>query len=387
MTSTMAADLRAALVEKLTSDGVVSDPEWRHAFAAVPREVFVPYFFQPRRDRPGWRLVEANQEWRESVYTDEALVTQMNGDETAVDLARHDGLVEGQPTSSSSAPTLMASMLEALGVETGMRVLEIGTGTGYNAALLSHRLGAGQVTTVEIDPELTANARARLAEAGYTPTVICADGARGYAEGATYDRVIATVALPALPSAWLEQTRPGAVIVIPLRLAGHGGLMAQLTRDPQGGAVGRFLTQYGGFMSTRDTTTPGSATIRPSLLVDARPTDVPAQAVTGSHPAAFYLSLRSPSPYSVFGFRPDDPAGTPQTWGYGQDGSTFALTTVDGIGLAGADGPLWPALEAAYIEWREFGQPVRDRFGLTVHPDGEHVVWIDDSRSPVATFA
>jgi protein-L-isoaspartate(D-aspartate) O-methyltransferase len=130
----MAADLRAALVEKLTSDGVVSDPEWRHAFAAVPREVFVPYFFQPRRDRPGWRLVEANQEWREGVYTDEALVTQMNGDKTAVDLARHDGLVEGQPTSSSSAPTLMASMLEALGVETGMRVLEIGTGVRHEVA-------------------------------------------------------------------------------------------------------------------------------------------------------------------------------------------------------------------------------------------------------------
>ena len=387
MTSPPDTDLRAILTKKLTDDGVLTNPEWFRTFASVPREVFVPYFFRPRRGQPGWRLVEDSDEWRLGVYSDDALVTQMNGDELAVARARRGELVQGQPTSSSSAPTLMASMLEALDVESGMRVLEIGTGTAYNAALVSHRLGSDQVTTVEVDPALSAHARARLDQAGYTPTVVCADGVEGYADNAPYDRLIATVAVSSVPPAWLRQTRPGAVIVIPLRFAGHGGLMATLIRDEHGGATGRFLAQYGGFMPTRAAEATASAVIRPSLLADARPTDLPPQALTGNDPAAFYLSLRSPCPYSVLGFRPEEPGAHIQTWGHGQDGSTFALTTVNGAVVVAADGPLWPALEAAYREWNQLGRPQRDRVGLTVQPDGRQAVWIDETRNLITTLS
>ncbi len=140
-------------------------------------------------------------------------------------------------------------------------------------------------------------------------------------------------------------------------------------------------------MPTRATQGITAAVIHPSLLADARPTDVPPHALTGSDPAAFYLSLRSPCPYSVLGFRPDQPGADTQTWGHGQDGSIFALTTVNSVVVVAADGPLWPALEAAYGEWNQLERPQRYRVGLTVHPDGRQVVWIDDPRNPITTMS
>ncbi|HKR48020.1 MAG TPA: methyltransferase domain-containing protein, partial [Pseudonocardiaceae bacterium] len=281
-----AAELRVALADQLAQQGFLSDPGWRDAFAAVPREGFVPFYFEPCRGRPGWRLVEGGQEWLDGVYADDALVTQINGSDDAVEASRRNATVEGMPTSSSSAPSLMAAMLGVLDVYDGDRVLEIGTGTGYNAALLAHRLGDSNVTTVEVDPALSRRARQALASAGHHPQVICGDGAVGVAAGEPYDRVISTVALPCVPPAWLEQTREGALILIPLSFAGHGGLMALLSRDDTGGASGRFLSQYGGFMAVRGTPEPTAPTIRKHLLETVRPTDVPPEALNGGHPAA-----------------------------------------------------------------------------------------------------
>jgi protein-L-isoaspartate(D-aspartate) O-methyltransferase len=96
-------------------------------------------------------------------------------------------------TSSASCPDIVAAMLDAGRVEAGMRVLEIGTGTGYTAALLAQRLGARNVTTIEIDSDLAARARAALDSAGYGDvTVITGDGSRGYPDRAPYDRVLST---------------------------------------------------------------------------------------------------------------------------------------------------------------------------------------------------
>jgi protein-L-isoaspartate(D-aspartate) O-methyltransferase len=100
-------------------------------------------------------------------------------------------------------------MLEALDIHDGDTALEIGTGTGYNAALLSHRLGSRNVTSIEVDPHIAEAARQRLAGLGYHPTVITGDGANGAAQHAPYDRVIATVAAPTVEPAWIDQTRPG----------------------------------------------------------------------------------------------------------------------------------------------------------------------------------
>lgn len=379
-----AQDLRATMVGQLTRSGYLTDLAWCDAFATVPREVFVPFFFLSCRGRPGWRLSETDEEWLHGVYADEALVTQLNGDNAAALAARAGQSVEGRPTSSSSAPGLMAAMLHSLDVAEGMTVLEIGTGSGYNAALLAARLGDDAVTSIELDPTLTQRACIALATAGYRPTVVTGDGAAGYPPNARYDRVIATVAFPRVPAAHVEQTHTGGLILIPLSFAGRGGLMVLLRRDENGGASGAFLAQYGGFMAVRGAAEPATPKIRPHLLNAAHPTQVPPGALIDAHPAAFYLSLCCPCPYTTLGFTPDNNSTGLQTWGQGADGSTFVLTTMDGTTHAAAEGPLWHSLEKAYAQWSALGQPDRDRFGVSVADEERQWVWLDHSDHVIA---
>lgn len=184
------ATLRNGLVENLVDQvGTISEPVVA-ALRAVPRHVFVP-------DVPA-----------EQAYRDEAVVTKRD--------------VYGIPISSSSQPAIMAIMLDQLDVRRGDRVLEIGAGTGYNAALLGHLVGdAGEVVTVDIDPDLVAAARSHLASAGVrNVTAVCADGAYGFAELAPYDRLIATVGVWDLEPAWQEQLVPAGRMVAPLDLRG-----------------------------------------------------------------------------------------------------------------------------------------------------------------------
>ena len=147
----------------------------------------------------------------------------------------------GMPISSSSQPAIMAIMLDQLNLLPGHRVLEIGAGTGYNAALMSHIVGAeGQVTSVDIDPELAGRAREQLGGAGFgAVTVVCADGVDGCPERAPYDRVIATVGVADLAPAWLAQTACEARIVVPLDVRGTQLSVAfeQAARPGRGPAV------------------------------------------------------------------------------------------------------------------------------------------------------
>ncbi|MFE1951916.1 methyltransferase domain-containing protein [Streptomyces sp. NPDC059524] len=228
---------RAALVREIELSGAFdADPRWRDAFAAVPRHLFVPYYIvgvpggyerlwgqdpDPRR-----RL-----RWLEGAYADQPLATRMR---------------DGELISSSSQPSLMATMLVELGVEDGDRVLEVGAGTGYNAALLAHRLGPDAVTTVDLDPEITESARAHLAAAGYRAVVVTGDGARGCPERAPFDRIIVTCALRGVPFVWLEQCRPGARILAPLST----GIVVLTVRDA-GFAQGRFLSTSAYFVALR----------------------------------------------------------------------------------------------------------------------------------------
>jgi protein-L-isoaspartate(D-aspartate) O-methyltransferase len=134
-------------------------------------------------------------------------------------------------------------------------VLEIGAGTGYNAALISHIVGpSGQVTSVDIDPELVATAREHLARAGFGDvTVVCADGAGGDPEHAPYDRVIATVGVSDLAPAWLEQAASQARIVVPLDVRGTQLSAAFERADPAvpGGPWTSRSLAPGGFMRMR----------------------------------------------------------------------------------------------------------------------------------------
>lgn len=184
-----AATLRAALVAQLRQRGQLSDPQVAAAMGQVPRHVFVP----------GAELTVA--------YADQAVVTRYR---------------DGVPVSSASQPAVVAAMLQLLHAPAGGRVMEIGAGTGYNAALLAALVGAaGLVVTVEIDPEVAAGARAHLSEAGVTNVeVICGDGAVGWPDAAPYDGIIVTAAASDLPPAWGAQLTPPGRLVVPLSICG-----------------------------------------------------------------------------------------------------------------------------------------------------------------------
>ncbi|WP_439681113.1 methyltransferase domain-containing protein [Embleya sp. MST-111070] len=119
-------------------------------------------------------------------------------------------VVDGVPTSSLSCQALVVDMLDSLLLQPGHRVLELGTETGWNAALLARRAGAGNVVSVEVDPDLAQKARKALASAGANVRVEVGDGAHGLPAQPAWDRVVSTYAVERVPWAWIAQTRPGA---------------------------------------------------------------------------------------------------------------------------------------------------------------------------------
>jgi protein-L-isoaspartate(D-aspartate) O-methyltransferase len=181
---------RARLVDELRDTGRLTSGAIEAAFRAVPRHVFLPEM--PAAD----------------TYQDEAFVIKTGDD--------------GMPVSSSSQPAIMAIMLEQLGLARGNRVLEIGTGTGYNSALMAFLVGeSGTVVTVDIDEDMVARARGNLAAAGYARvTVICGDGGFGAPDHAPFDRIIVTAGAWDLAPDWLAQLGPGGRIVLPLSVRG-----------------------------------------------------------------------------------------------------------------------------------------------------------------------
>ncbi|MFV0135515.1 methyltransferase, FxLD system [Streptomyces sp. HMX87] len=136
------------------------------------------------------------------------------------------------PLSLASVPSIVAMMLAQLDAQPGDRVLEVGAGTGYNAALLAEIVGeAGEVTTVDIDPDVALHARTALNNTGYERvTVIERDGLKGAPENAPYDRMIATVGLWDIPHAWWEQLADGGQLVLPFRWRGQTRSVAMTRR-------------------------------------------------------------------------------------------------------------------------------------------------------------
>ncbi|MFC6885309.1 MULTISPECIES: methyltransferase domain-containing protein [Actinomadura] len=154
------------------------------------------------------------------------------------------------PTSSSTAPWLMDRMLGVLDLEPGMRVLEIGAGTGWNAAVLAD--AGAEVVSVEIDAGIAELARANLARAGFADrvTVVTGDGERGAPGHGPFHRIIATAAAHTIPYAWVEQAAQGALIVAPYTGEHGGGALLVLT-VADGTAAGESVDHEAWFMPMR----------------------------------------------------------------------------------------------------------------------------------------
>ncbi|MGH3546493.1 MAG: methyltransferase, FxLD system, partial [Mycobacteriales bacterium] len=183
-------DLHTGLIDQIRAGGWIVTPWIEDAMRAVPRHLFLP-------------AASA-----EEAYADQNVATKTDPG--------------GAVLSSASTPSIVAMMLEQAEIEPGHRILEIGAGTGYNAALLHHLTGdSGQVTTVDIDPDAVEATRKNLSGAGCDDVqVMCGDGEYGITQYAPYDRIIVTAGAWNLPVAWREQLINGGRLVVPLRFRG-----------------------------------------------------------------------------------------------------------------------------------------------------------------------
>jgi protein-L-isoaspartate(D-aspartate) O-methyltransferase len=132
-----------------------------------------------------------------------------------------------------SQPYIVALMTHLLEVEPGHRVLEIGTGSGYQAALLSRF--AGEVRTIEIVEPLAAEAAERLRRLGCrNVTVKAGDGYQGWPEHAPFDRIMVTAGAPHVPRPLLDQLKPGGRLVIPVSRGREGEMLKLVEKDRRG---------------------------------------------------------------------------------------------------------------------------------------------------------
>ncbi|GAB3214141.1 methyltransferase domain-containing protein [Marinactinospora endophytica] len=377
----------ARIARVLTAKGAIQDTAIHRAVLAVDRAAFIPGTVWVSSDEPGWDrpVTSADPDYHRWVHEDWALVTQVDDGVPA----REDGYGR-LPTSSISQPSLVVGMLQALDVATGHRVLEIGTGTGYNTALLCELAGEDGVVSVEVDESVAGQAAANLKSTGYAPRLVVGDGTREV-DGGPFDRVIATVAARSIPAAWIGQTRPGGRIITPWSPGGGPGVLVHLAVTEAGNASGRIVGDaafmmlrsqrsghdpWGSYVNEDDpAAVPGETTVNPRWVSDRS--------------SGWWVVLGHLVPglgYVSFEAEEDEPqaAGEATVYVYDRDGSgSWALGEYSPEGgpfEAKRCGPrdLWAEVGAAREVWLGAGRPGQDRFGLTVTSDGEHRLWVDE---------
>ncbi len=366
-----------AMVDQLAETGELTDPAWLEAFAHVPRHLFVPTVLTV--DESDVTAVSGEdpaqrEAWLNLVYTDSPLVTQCMAHPSLKDQGNRPLLVS---TSSSTMPSLMARMLEALDIQAGQRVLEVGTGTGYNTALLCHRLGSDNVVSVDIDPALVAAAKGHLSSLDYHPTLVAGDGAAGVAEHAPYDRILVTAAVPYIPVAWIEQLATGGKIMVNLRGELAGGTVCLLTKHGDDQLVGPVLPLGGHFTWLRPDArsplrAPEPAHVRTSRDAARTSTALDPAPLIDNDSFRFLLQLHLRGARNFNWVQFHEPRTRATRHG-------FAIETVDGshaevIADAYTDGRypvvqagprrLWDNVEAAHRLWVLLGQPDPSRFGV-----------------------
>jgi protein-L-isoaspartate(D-aspartate) O-methyltransferase len=365
--------LREQLLATVRERGGAVDALVAGALRTVPRHIFLP-------DLPP-----------DAAYQDEAIVTKWDA--------------EGVPSSSSSQPTIMAIMLDQLELSRGQRVLEIGAGTGFNAALIAHVVGPkGRVVSIDLDPEIVARAEENLSAAGCAGvTVLAADGALGDPKHAPFDRIIATVGVWDLAPAWHEQLAPGGRLVVPLDLR---GIQRSVCFERTGDRWTSSSSRPCGFMRMRGTIAgPDRAVVLDPeshltlLLPEAREVDEGAflealdapevEVATGVSPSAaelfdafgLWLAIHEPRWFALSaqsGERrlPDAPLRTDTSVGTSGVLDDFGLATLalrDGELLVLGAERIAEELAGHVATWDEAGRPGTSGLTIDAYPAGSDV--------------
>lgn len=359
------------LADLLWDRGDIETPEWHAAITGVPRHAFVPRAYE--QDNTGqWTGWETAAHW-DRVYAPKTLVTALES---------RRGYPE--PVSSSTNPELMARMLEILDVRDDHRVLEIGTGTGYHTALLAHRLGDHAVYSVDLDPALVDSARGHLAEIGRHPQLAAGDGAQGWPDGGSFDRIIATCAITAIPPAWIDQLADGGRIVAPLD-AGSAGPLLVLDKTADDEVTGIIDPYPVLFMPMR---THVDTPYGPNQGPASAPAGIPHYGTTTVDPAAllahreFTLFMWLHAPGLRLG------GGAEHGMVVAERGPARAEVDLkplaDGTWAVRQHGTyrLWDTVEHAVAAFDALDRPDATRLGvIALNVPGKQYVWLDDPDS------
>ncbi|MDP8959620.1 MAG: methyltransferase domain-containing protein [Actinomycetota bacterium] len=344
-------------------------PRVERALRRVPRHRLVETFFYlpwppPQQgERPQRYEVDPTAptpEVLELVYSDQALITRLDE--------------QGRPTSSTSQPSLVAIMLEELELAPGMKVLEIGAGTGYNAALIAEMVGdPALVTTVDIQPDVVAQTTRLLRRSGYEAIrVLHGDGAAGNPEGAPYDRIVAAAGCPEVSWAWAQQLAPNGLMLVPLQ---HGGPFSDplVKLGKADGHLSGRMSAYSGFMQLQGELSGPNPW--PDELPDPgeRPPDEehplpPALTDSGMDERSFRACRRAWWDFHFFLAMCDLRAHRgPEGLGMAGGGGSMLRVTEDGVRVWGDSG-IYRDLMAIYDQWESLGRPQLTDWETELHP-------------------
>ncbi|MER6916079.1 methyltransferase domain-containing protein [Streptomyces sp. NPDC000594] len=378
---------RRELLERLRASGALR-ADWAATFAVVDRAWFLPDLMWPydmgsRSSRAVDRCADPAA-WYGCADADVPITVQW-------DDGHHHGTGPGRvPSSSVSMPSVVASMLAGLDIRPGHRALEIGTGSGWNAGLLAHRLGDDRVVTVEVDEAVAEAARKRLNQHGLHPAVVTGDGLLGFAAAAPYDRIIATAGLRRIPFTWVEQTGPSGLILAPWGTAfGNTDHLIRLTVSDDGRTASGRLSAPVEFMKIRSQR---HQVDQPAYLPHGFPGDATTATTTLT---AGDLGVDSRHPFTTAAgllvpdctLMADRRGNHVSTWLYSLNDHSWAATVLtDGTprSTVHQSGPrrLWDELTSAHHWWTQNNHPGPDRFGLTITPEGQ-TPWIDTPANPI----
>jgi protein-L-isoaspartate(D-aspartate) O-methyltransferase len=352
----------AASILGLFGDAGDISPEIGTALAKVDRASFIEGYYDFIDGRWTWVVFDpaaptiANLD---KIYGNTSIVTDIDA--------------EGAPVSSSTMPALMVTMLSKLGVTEGDRVLEIGTGTGYNAALLGQLVGPkGNVTSVDIDPALTTSAKRRIDHIGCNNVEIqTSDGVQSAELSSSFNRLIATVGCENIPHSWWEKLSRDGVAVVPFR-AGSWYSVLRLTRGEAPSTWFGSVVGPAGFTPARGDTIANDSVF---TLVDftQRPEDVQSEPIyCGSASYIdldFFLNAHNPQLIPVEVRTGDSWTARHRGLGIIDDNGEFAAV-VNGslISSKGADPNIIEMIRNNTMTWKQLGNPPSSEFDVTISP-------------------
>ncbi|WP_432086324.1 protein-L-isoaspartate O-methyltransferase family protein [Streptomyces sp. bgisy095] len=370
---------RAAMVERLEAEGVLTDSRLREVLLSVPREVLLPHAYvrvsDPGVEPMGWRLLDGahpddREEWLDLIHSGESVLLQRDGER--LNALTRGPVIGGRMTSMSTYGQATVEALQTLRLAPGQRYLELGPGPGVSlalaAAVTGPRVGVG--VGVERDGHMAAFAQHNLDRLRLGATVVEGDALDGHPAGEVFDRIHSGIGVPCVPPAWVEQLAPGGRLLTTLttRTPSWPGQL-QVTRTGTGGVEAVLRGRPRGYRPMLGYRWLDMVPMRPRIKAEPglpRPTRL---APPPDDTYGFWLAVAYLAPGLVRDFR----AETMTIAAPGEDSWAVAEPGEDTVRVHGPR-DVWAELEDVHARWVLAGRP--DTYRVTVPEDSgpQHVV-------------